>query len=612
MNSLGQLTSYVDADDNESKYTYDTDARLETLNDGRGTQTYGYDETTGSLKTLTDSDAGMFTATYDADGNLLTEGYPNGMTAEYEYDPTGTPVSLEYIKSSCNCTWFADKVTPSIHGQWITQESSLSKQVYSYDAAGRLTQVQSTPAGKGCVTRTYAYDEDTDRLSLATAQPNAKGECTSESQSVEAHAYDPSDRLNDAGVEYDALGNTSKLPAADAGGSLLTSTFYADNQLATQTQAGETIGYHLDPAGRTRETVETGAKKVAAVVSHFAGPGSAPAWTANSSSEWSRQIPGIDGSLAATKSSSSAEATLQLANLHGDIIATAYDSPSRGELASKADTTEFGVPTVNAPTKYSWLGAIDLPTAELPADTVAMGVRSYVPQIGRFLQPDPLPGGSANAYSYTFGDPVNSSDPSGAYTIGESSLAGQEAIGHVAQEGAAQQAAEDAAARREAEERLAAELAAYEAALGGGDEEWEEWEEWEEGAEEWEYASYQPEPNPTQGEPAAGSVSLYEPLQSGRGEPEAMAGSDTQRRCDAEGDGGPCARDTILKQMGGGVGMGWYDRLEAGAFQAAARRFPRAAPRLVRFAARTGPRTGAPGWSTFMNAVVHRLIRRGP
>jgi hypothetical protein len=114
----------------------------------------------------------------------------------------------------------------------------------------------------------------------------------------------------------------------------------------------------------------------------------------------------------------------------------------------------------------------------------------------------PLPGGSANACAYTFGDPVTSSDPTGAYTIGSPTQAGLEAIGQVAAEGAAQQAAEDAAARREAEERLAAELASREAAEAawqaqwggsswGQPEEFEEWEEeWEE--DEWEYASHQP------------------------------------------------------------------------------------------------------------------------
>jgi RHS repeat-associated protein len=34
-----------------------------------------------------------------------------------------------------------------------------------------------------------------------------------------------------------------------------------------------------------------------------------------------------------------------------------------------------------------------------------------VPQLGRFLQPDLVPGGSANAYAYTYGNPVNDHVP---------------------------------------------------------------------------------------------------------------------------------------------------------------------------------------------------------
>ena len=43
---------------------------------------------------------------------------------------------------------------------------------------GGLTQVQNTPAGKGCTTRIYAYDEDSNRVSLTTREPNLKKECT--------------------------------------------------------------------------------------------------------------------------------------------------------------------------------------------------------------------------------------------------------------------------------------------------------------------------------------------------------------------------------------------------------------------------------------------------
>jgi hypothetical protein len=49
-------------------------------------------------------------------------------------------------------------------------------------------------------------------------------------------------------------------------------------QLASQTQNGETIGYNLDPSGRTREVVSTG-KTTQDVINHYAGGGNAPAWT---------------------------------------------------------------------------------------------------------------------------------------------------------------------------------------------------------------------------------------------------------------------------------------------------------------------------------------------
>jgi RHS repeat-associated protein len=459
-NSVGELTSYTDADGNTSGYAYDVDGRVVELNDGKGTQTYVY-RPNGLLETVRDSAAGEFSATYDAEGNILDEFYPNGMTAKYSYDPTGKATTLEYVKArycGTSCTWFSDTVVPSIHGQWLSQVSSLSSQAYKYDAAGRLTQVQNTPAGGGCTTREYAYDEDTNRTSLTTFSPGGKGECTSTGGSVEKHTYDSADRLLDSGIAYSTFGNITALPAADAGGYELTSSYYADNQLASQTQNGQTVGYSLDPEERTRETVSTG-KSTSDVVSHYAGPGNSPAWTVNTAGEWKRNVTGINGELAAIQNNGEAP-VLQLTNLHGDIIATAATSETVEKLASTADTTEFGVPATSAPAKYFWLGGIDLAT-ELPSGVIAMGARSYVPQLGRFLQTDPVPGGSANAYSYTFGDPVNTTDPSGEFTEGFSGWL-KEQNNQEAQEVAAREAARELLEREEAERRAreAAEAAA--------------------------------------------------------------------------------------------------------------------------------------------------------
>ena len=454
-NTLGELTSYTDADENTSTYEYNIDGRVTKTNDGKGTQTYTYDPTTGYLTKLVDSAAGMFTASYDTEGNMLTEGLPNGMNANYTYDAAGVPTALEYIKTThCTekCTWFSDSVVPSIHGQWLEQTSTLSHEAYAYDNDGRLTEAQTTPAGKGCTTSIYAYEEDTNRTSLTTRAPGSKGECTTTGGTVEKHTYDSADRLTDTGISYNTFGDITALPAADAYGSELTSAFYVDNQLQSQTQNGETIGYNLDPAGRTRETVSTG-KTNQDIISHYSGNGSTPAWTIETpSGNWTRNIPGIAGGLAAVQNNGAAP-VLQLTNLHGDIIATASLSETETKLLSTSETSEFGVPTTSTPPKYSWLGADALST-ELPSGIIAMGVRSYIPELGRFLQPDPIPGGSANAYQYTFGDPVNTFDPSGALTYGFSGWL-KETNNQEAQEIVAREVARETLEREEAERRAA-------------------------------------------------------------------------------------------------------------------------------------------------------------
>ncbi|HEV3318456.1 MAG TPA: RHS repeat-associated core domain-containing protein [Solirubrobacteraceae bacterium] len=59
---------------------------------------------------------------------------------------------------------------------------------------------------------------------------------------------------------------------------------------------------------------------------------------------------------------------------------------------------------------------------------IDMGARSYVPQLGRFLQPDPQPGGSINSYSYTHDNPLNENDLSGEWSLNETS-GGLSAVG---------------------------------------------------------------------------------------------------------------------------------------------------------------------------------------
>jgi YD repeat-containing protein len=393
-NTLGQLVKYTDGAGNTTTYEYELegDDRLTGINDGKGTQSYTYDPTTGLLTKLVDSAAGTFTAGYDVEGKMLTESYPNGMTATTTINSVGQATGIEYVKTThctSSCTWFSDTVLPSIHGETLAQTSTLSGEAYTYDNAGRLTQTEETPAGKGCVTRIYAYDEESNRRSLTTREPGSKGECATEGGTVERHIYDPANRLMDSGTTYETFGNTIALPATDAGGHELTNSYYVDSQVAGQTQNEKTVNYHYDPVGRTEET-ETivKGKTESNTIANYAGPGEAVTWTGEGAEKWSRNIPGIDGALDAVQTSSGTT-ILQLHDLQGNIVGTAALSETETKLLSTFNNTEFGVPTTINPSKYSWLGANGVST-EFATGIATNGGSSYVPEIGRPLQTGPI------------------------------------------------------------------------------------------------------------------------------------------------------------------------------------------------------------------------------
>ncbi|MEU6511964.1 RHS repeat-associated core domain-containing protein [Streptomyces sp. NPDC046942] len=77
------------------------------------------------------------------------------------------------------------------------------------------------------------------------------------------------------------------------------------------------------------------------------------------------------------------------------------------------DYDEYGNPRAGQDAvRYGWLGGKQRSSETLTGLTL-MGVRLYNPTTGRFLSIDPVPGGSANAYEYGNGDPVNNYDLDG-------------------------------------------------------------------------------------------------------------------------------------------------------------------------------------------------------
>jgi len=429
---FGRTTSYNEdttasgAAANAITIQYDSSGRLYTVTDAHTTKTYTYNAN-GEHRNLptgltVDGIAGSFSASYDANGALANETYPTGMTQVVGRDESGQPTTLTDT-SSGSAVWFSDSELASIHGQELARATTNGSQYYNYDVAGRLSSVQDSPTGAGCTTRTYAYDADTNRTSATNYPAAADNSCQNSTGAVTVnHTYDTADRLqpsgNDAGLTYDAFGRTTTVPANDAGNTTqnMTVGYYTNDLVRSQTQGTRTLTWSLDAAGRlkTWTDVSNGVTNATKTNHYDEGSSDSPAWIAETadSSQWTRNIGGLDGDLALT-ASQAGSTTWELTDLKGSVAATTPDGMTQ---PTYEDAVEFGNPRDSAPRRYNWLGGVQRSADDL-GGAVLMGVRLYEPTLGRFLQVDPVVGGSANVYDYVSADPLNRFDPTGRYSI---------------------------------------------------------------------------------------------------------------------------------------------------------------------------------------------------
>jgi RHS repeat-associated protein len=322
-----------------------------------------YSEVTGDLVSVADPDLGTVTADgpgdYDADGRLLKQTYTSsGVVVTTGFDSNGEPIGRAYAKGGT--VWHRSDALPTAHGQVaeLSGATAQDKQIYDYDKAGRLTQASDTTQGQ-CTIRQYEFHPssngaaglNSNRTKLTTKAPGSGGACNpGASGSTVEYTYDTADRLlstkrgstTGPAFEYDILGRTTRVPAADAGGKTLDATYYENDLAHTLTQDQKTTTNLLDPAQRVRSRTTTGTANPELL--HYADDTDEPLLT-KTGGVATREIEGLDGDLAATRTDGAPAATIKISNVHGDVVGEAPNtSNSTGPGASVWPTDEFGVP----------------------------------------------------------------------------------------------------------------------------------------------------------------------------------------------------------------------------------------------------------------------------
>jgi len=425
---------------------YDALSRVSRMADGLGSETYRFDEVGRLTRVARGGEA--FSYRYDVVGNLVSRRYPDGATTRYTYDRDNRMTSSDTPDGRVAYSYdAASQLTRERYPNGFTESSS-------YDAAGRLVTLTHERGKRSLydarytydalgnplsvatdgTTTTYGYDElhrlteacfDSSCEDFARYSYDAVGNRTEKStpSGTTSYAYDAADRLvSETGPEGDLAYRH------DDNGNLLAAgarrySYDEASHLASVTEDGSRVAYTYDGAGR-RLTRSAGGD----TTRYSWDPNHAFAQLALEHDDEERRRYSYGHDLLSVRADRTAD------YYHEDRLGSVVGQSSRsGAVESRYDYRPYGESARRGdgrnPMRF---------TGEYLDESTGLyhlRARDYDPELGRFLQPDPLPLGPTapyvSPYAYAYNRPTYFVDPSGMFGLGDITDAVGDAAGAV-------------------------------------------------------------------------------------------------------------------------------------------------------------------------------------